>query len=69
MGEAVIVRKDNYYGFKNFDFFNDGADTYRWLRRVGRKDEATELDLKTLEWFESKSKPERDEIRRNIKHD
>jgi len=62
----MIVRKNDYDGFKSFDFFNDAADTYQWLLRMGRKDEARELDLKTLEWFESKSKPERDEIRRTI---
>lgn len=62
----MIDRRKDYDGFKCFDFFNDGEDTWRWLRRVGRKDEANELDLKTLEWFESKSKTERDEIRRTI---
>jgi len=62
----MIDRRENYDGFKCFDFFNDAKDTWRWLRRVGRKEEARELDLKTLEWFESKSKPERDEIRRTI---
>jgi len=62
----MIVRRENYNGFENFDFFNDAQDTERWLRRMGRKDEANELNLKTLEWFENKSKPERDEIRRTI---
>jgi hypothetical protein len=66
VGAVMIVRKNDYDGFKCFDFFNDAEDTERWLRRVGRNDEDNELNIKTLEWFESKSKPERDEIRRTI---
>jgi hypothetical protein len=49
----MIDRRDNYNGFENIDFFNDAQDTERWLRRVDRKDEANELNLKTLEWFEN----------------
>ena len=39
----MIVRRENYDGFKNFDFFNDGQDTAAWLYRVGRKEEGVRL--------------------------
>lgn len=39
----MIVRRDNYDGFKNFDFFNDGSDTSAWLYRVGREEEGAKL--------------------------
>ena len=32
----MIVRRENYDGFKNFDFYNDGDDTSAWLYRMGR---------------------------------
>ncbi len=62
----MSVRKNDYNGFENFDFFNDSHDTEMWLRRVGRKDEANELVAKTLDWFMSKNIDERKEIRRTI---
>lgn len=35
----MIVRRENYDGFKNFDFYNDGDDTSAWLYRMGREQE------------------------------
>ncbi len=39
----MIVRRDDYDGFRNFDFFNDGEDTSAWLYRVGREQEGARL--------------------------
>jgi hypothetical protein len=39
----MIVRRENYDGFKCFDFFNDGTDTAAWLYRVGREQEGALL--------------------------
>ena len=39
----MIVRRENYDGFKCFDFFNDGNDTSAWLYRVGREAEGALL--------------------------
>lgn len=50
----MIMRQDNYDGFKCFDFFNDTDDTVKWLFRVGRNAEALELQAKGAEWFRSR---------------
>ena len=50
----MIMRQDNYDGFKCFDFSNDTDDTAAWLFRVGRNAEALELQAKGAEWFRSR---------------
>jgi len=47
----MIVRKDDYDGFKNFDFMNDTNETVQWLFKMGRTGEALELQAKAAERF------------------
>jgi hypothetical protein len=46
----MIVRREDYDGFKCFDFFNDTDDTVLWLWRVGRNAEALELQKRAEEF-------------------
>lgn len=52
----MIVRDVNVEDLSKFDFFNDSTDTIRYLKSVGKPDDAKKLEIANKEWWDNKMK-------------